>query len=113
MSTNGRPNAPVLTQPVVTNSEIETGRPFTVQAIEQWIVNYLADLLEISADEIETEVPFDTYGLDSSAAVGLTGDLEDWLGQEVDPTLLYDYPTVASLSVHLSEAQQENSHDNN
>ena len=74
---------------------------------------YLSDLLEFSADEIEIDVPFDTYGLDSSAAVGLTGDLEDWLGQEIDPTLLYDYPTVESLAVHLSDAQKERSYDNN
>jgi acyl-CoA synthetase (AMP-forming)/AMP-acid ligase II len=42
------------------------------------------------------------YGLDSSAAVGLTGDLEDWLETEIDPTLLYDYPTVEAIVKHLS-----------
>ncbi|MEL6606584.1 MAG: acyl carrier protein, partial [Cyanobacteria bacterium J06614_10] len=42
-------------------------------------------------------------GLDSSAAIGLTGDLEDWLGQSVDPTLLYDYPTVDALVAYLCE----------
>ncbi|MEL6553181.1 MAG: acyl carrier protein [Cyanobacteria bacterium J06621_11] len=71
-------------------------------SIRQWIVIYLSDLLEISANEIDTEIPFDSYGLDSSAAIGLTGDLEDWLGQEVDPTLLYDYPTVESLVDYLA-----------
>ncbi|MEL6158595.1 MAG: acyl carrier protein [Cyanobacteria bacterium J06623_5] len=74
------------------------------EQIQEWIVCYLSDLLEISTDEIETDVPFDTYGLDSSAAIGLTGDLEDWLGQSVDPTLLYDYPTVDALVAHLCEA---------
>lgn len=73
----------------------------TVEEIREWIVAYLVALLEVSGDEIETDVPFDTYGLDSSAAIGLTGDLEDWLGREVDPTLLYDYPTVEALAAHL------------
>ncbi|MEL6853899.1 MAG: acyl carrier protein [Cyanobacteria bacterium J06607_13] len=73
------------------------------EQVQAWIVSYLADLLEISADELETDVPFDTYGLDSSAAIGLTGDLEDWLGQSVDPTLLYDYPTVDALVAYLCE----------
>lgn len=73
----------------------------SVETVRDWIVNYLADLLEISSNDIETDVPFDSYGLDSSAAIGLTGDLEDWLGQQVDPTLLYDYPTVDALSAHL------------
>lgn len=71
--------------------------------IQAWISSYLADLLEIDADEIDITVPFDSYGLDSAVAVGMTGDLEDWLGQPLDPTLLYDYPTVESFAHHLAE----------
>jgi acyl carrier protein len=70
--------------------------------IQDWIVAYLANLLEIEPEEVDVTIPFDRYGLDSSAAVGLTGDLEDWLGTEIDPTLLYDYPTVEALVQHLS-----------
>ncbi|OKH21107.1 phosphopantetheine-binding protein [Hydrococcus rivularis NIES-593] len=70
--------------------------------IQDWIVTYLADLLETEPEEIDVTIPFDRYGLDSSAAVGLTGDLENWLGTEVEPTLLYDYPTVEALVEHLS-----------
>jgi acyl carrier protein len=71
--------------------------------IKAWVVDYLADLLETDPEEIDVTIPFDRYGLDSSAAVGLTGDLEDWLGAEVQPTLLYDYPTVEALVEHLSK----------
>ena len=62
--------------------------------VQNWIVNYLAELLEVDPDSIDVKIPFDRYGLDSSAAIGMTGELEDWLGTEIDPTLLYDYPTV-------------------
>lgn len=71
--------------------------------IQAWIVSYLAQLLEIDPDEINVTIPFDRYGLDSSVAVGLTGDLEDWLGRKLDPTLLYDYPTIQDLAQHLAE----------
>ncbi|WP_026736725.1 acyl carrier protein [Fischerella sp. PCC 9605] len=74
----------------------------TAAEIKAWIVSYLADLLEVAPEEVDVTIPFDRYGLDSSAAVGLTGDLQDWLGYEVDPTLLYDYPTIESLVQHLS-----------
>lgn len=74
----------------------------TVAEIQTWIVSYIADLLEVDSEEIEVTIPFDRYGLDSSAAVGLTGDLEDWLGCELDPTLLYDYPTIEALVQHLN-----------
>ena len=74
----------------------------TAAEIQDWLVSYVAELLEVDSEEIDVTIPFDRYGLDSSAAVGLTGDLEDWLGKEVDPTLLYDYPTVEALVQHLS-----------
>ncbi|MEM6610979.1 MAG: acyl carrier protein [Cyanobacteria bacterium P01_C01_bin.72] len=75
----------------------------TAEEIQTWTVSYLAELLEIKPDEIDVTIPFDRYGLDSSAAVGMTGDLEEWLGYELDPTLIYDYPTIKSLAVHLSK----------
>ncbi len=70
--------------------------------IQAWVVSYLAQLLDVEPEEVEVTIPFDRYGLDSSAAVGLTGDLGDWLGHEIDPTLLYDYPTIKALVQHLS-----------
>ncbi|MEM6599612.1 MAG: acyl carrier protein [Cyanobacteria bacterium P01_C01_bin.69] len=73
------------------------------QDIQSWMVNYLSDWLELDPEDVETDVPFDSYGLDSSAAIGMTGDLEEWLGKEVDPTFIYDYPTVAALAQHLAQ----------
>jgi acyl carrier protein len=70
--------------------------------IQSWIAAYLADLLEVDAEDVDISLPFDRYGLDSSVAIGLTGDLEDWLATRLDPTLLYDYPTVAALAKHLA-----------
>ena len=84
------------------NLQVTTKQPPTTAEIQAWIVSYLAELLEVDPDEVDVTIPFDRYGLDSAAAVGLTGDLEEWLGKEVDPTVLYDYPTIASLVKHLS-----------
>ena len=75
----------------------------TTAQILAWLISYLAELLEIEPDEVDITIPFDRYGLDSSVAVGMTGDLEDWLGRELDPTLVYDYPTVELLAQHLAE----------
>ncbi len=86
---NGKENAPK--------------KPATAAEIQGWLVFYMAELLEIEPDEVDVAIPFDRYGLDSSAAVGMTGDLEEWLGYELDPTLIYDYPTIEALAGHLSE----------
>ena len=78
----------------------------TTTEIQAWLVSYLAELLEIEPEEVEVTIPFNRYGLDSSAAVGLTGDLEEWLGSELDPTLMYDYPTIKALTENLAATVQ-------
>ncbi len=74
--------------------------------IQTWLVDYLAEALEIDAKEIDPEVPFQDYGLDSSAAVTLTGDLGEWLDRELDPTLLVDYITIKQLSEYLGSTEE-------
>ncbi|BAZ49187.1 hypothetical protein NIES4103_17980 [Nostoc sp. NIES-4103] len=80
------------------------GTQVTAAKIKEWLVQYLSELLEISSEKIDAKNTFERYGLDSSAAMVLTGDLGDWLGKELDPTLVYDYPTIAALAEHLAEA---------
>lgn len=98
-------NSQLMTAPVL-ESNIATGKSNglpTAAEIQTWIVSYLADLLEIDPDEVNVKIPFDRYGLDSAVAVGMTGDLEDWLERKLDPTLLYDYPTIETFAQHLAE----------
>lgn len=71
--------------------------------IEEWLIEYLAQILEVDPDEMDVTVPFDRYGLDSAQAIGMIGELEEWLGEEIDPTLPYDYPTIESLAQHLAD----------
>ena len=75
--------------------------PPTKAEVQDWIVFHLAELVEVDSDEIDVTIPFDRYGLDSSEAIGMTGELEDWLGQELHPTLLYDYPTIERLAKYV------------
>ena len=70
--------------------------------IQDWLVAYLSKELNISADEIDVKTPFDRYGLSSMTAVLMTGEMEDWLGRTLDPTLPYDYPTIETMAQHLA-----------
>jgi acyl carrier protein len=71
--------------------------------IELWLVDYLTRLLKLEATEVRADATFDSFGLDSAATVGLTGDLSEWLRMEVDPSVAYDHPTITSLSKYLAE----------
>lgn len=71
--------------------------------IKSWLVDYLANLLELPKDQINTKVEFERMGLDSSSAVAMTGDLEVGLGIRIDTTAAYDFSTVEKLAAHLAK----------
>jgi acyl carrier protein len=75
----------------------------SLEEIQDWLIAYMAELLEVNIDKVDISTPFERYGLDSSAMVVLSGDLQAWLGCELDPTLLYDYPTIQALVSYLVE----------
>jgi len=70
--------------------------------IQQWLTERIADLLKTQPTEIDSELPFSFYGLDSVSALGLSGDLESWLRRKLEPTLTWDYPTITQLSEYLA-----------
>ncbi|MCG3198131.1 MAG: hypothetical protein GHCLOJNM_02625 [bacterium] len=74
----------------------------TAAEIQDWLVAKLAQELEIDPRDIDAREPFSTYGLSSVLAVSLSGDLEDWLGRPLSPTLAFDYPSIEALAGHLS-----------
>jgi acyl carrier protein len=79
------------------------GTVITASDIDLWLIDYLADLLEVPAESIDPTANFQELGLDSSLAISLTGDLEEWLGRRINPTLLYTHTTIESLSSGLAE----------
>ncbi|MGK7902713.1 MAG: acyl carrier protein [Hormoscilla sp.] len=97
------PHMPTDLVPNTDNGHVAAPKsPPSVTEIKAWLVSYVAEMLEIEPSEVDISLEFNDYGLDSSAAVGITGDLEEWLERELDPTLLYDYPTIESLGQHLA-----------
>ncbi|MDH6098908.1 acyl carrier protein [Anabaenopsis sp. FSS-46] len=69
--------------------------------IEHWLIDKLASLLGIDSEDIDLGKSIFTYGLDSSVALSLTGELETLLDLELDPTLLWEYPIIAELTEYL------------
>jgi acyl-CoA synthetase (AMP-forming)/AMP-acid ligase II/acyl carrier protein len=82
---------------------VSSGEASREEVVRAWLVEKLSRQLNIAAKQIDARRPFAEYGLDSAAVVGLAGDLEDYLGRELSPTLVYDYPTIESLSQYLAE----------
>ena len=88
-SSNGQPNNE---QPQISQEDFK-----------YYLTHHLTKYLKIAPEDIETEVPFSDYGLDSSVALSLTGDLEEWLGIEIEPDVFWRYPSIDSLAEFFAE----------
>lgn len=74
-----------------------------VGAIRERCVSFVAQLLSEKKEAIDADAEFDRLGLDSAMAVAMILDLEEWLGVEVSPSLLFDHTTIAMLAGHLAD----------
>ncbi len=74
----------------------------TAAAIGEHCVSFVAGLLSESKKAIDPAVEFDRLGLDSAMAVAMIFDLEEWLGIELSPSLLFEHTTISRLAAHLA-----------
>ncbi|WP_067809619.1 acyl carrier protein [Nocardia beijingensis] len=74
-------------------------RPTTIQ---DWLVRRVADYTERAPHEVDPLVPLAELGLDSVSAVGLCGEIEERWSLEADPTLVFEYPTIADIAAYIA-----------
>jgi acyl carrier protein len=72
-----------------------------------WLTTQLASYLEVSTTAVNPMVPLAEMGVDSVHAIGLVGDIEMQFDIDVDPTLIFDYPTLARIAEFISTAVAE------
>jgi len=75
----------------------------TVDEVRGWLVSRIAKRLTMEPEEIPTDQPVTRLGIDSTEAVVISGELQEWLGRRVPPTVVWDHPTIDALARHLGE----------
>ena len=70
--------------------------------IENWLIQQIGTLKKIDQGQIDVHSPFVSYGLSSTDAVALSGELQELLDRTLSPSLVYEYPSIDQLAVHLS-----------
>lgn len=73
--------------------------------VEMWLRNQVAAKTKTEPAGIDRQAPFAQFGLDSLDAVRLSGELGAWLHCRLSPTVIYDYPSIAALAAHLTQAK--------
>ena len=99
-----------LKRPVV-DSALGGHAPAGPQAVEDVFAvvrESVARTMQFSIDEIDPTKEFGAMGLTSLLALELRNRLERALGRPLSATLAWNYPTVATLSAHLSGADKPN-----
>lgn len=74
-------------------------RPTTVH---EWLIERVADYTDRAPHQVDPTVPLAELGLDSVSAVSLCGEIEDRWTLDVDPTLVFDFPTITDIAAHLT-----------
>jgi acyl-CoA synthetase (AMP-forming)/AMP-acid ligase II/3-oxoacyl-(acyl-carrier-protein) synthase len=74
--------------------------------IEQWLVERIAATAGLDRAALDVRRPFAAFGLGSVQAVALAAALEEWLGQPLSATLVYDHPTIPELARFLAGEEE-------
>ncbi|MBL8150709.1 MAG: type I polyketide synthase, partial [Blastocatellia bacterium] len=71
--------------------------------LENYVKQHIAYVLQLTAEEIDSEAPLQTLGLDSIMAVELRNRLESDLNTTLSATMIWSYPTVKAVALHLAD----------
>jgi acyl carrier protein len=75
--------------------------------ILSWLTSQLASYLEMPTSAISPMVPLAEMGVDSVHAISLVGDVEAHFDIDVDPTMIFDYPTLSHIAEYIHTAVSE------
>ncbi len=73
----------------------------SVEDVRDWLTRTVAHVSGVDATQVDPTVSFASYGITSTDAVGISGELEELLGVALAPTLLYEYSSINQLAAHL------------
>ncbi|UGT52766.1 polyketide synthase Pks13 [Nocardia asteroides] len=79
----------------------------SVAELREWLRRWVADATGQSIDAITVDRPMEEFGLASRDALALGGDIEDFTGVTLAPTVIYQHPTIASLAEIIVNGEPE------
>ena len=87
--------------PTSPNCMIMTTNPISEANIHEFLKARIATETHTTPDRIDIHTPLTTYRLDSVVTVTLAVDLEEWLNASFDPSIFWEFATIADLSAWL------------
>ncbi|MFI9568126.1 SDR family NAD(P)-dependent oxidoreductase [Streptomyces rishiriensis] len=75
-----------------------TPSPATAEGVRAWLATAIAEQGALDPADIGPDRPIAEFGLGSRQLVSLAAGLSSLVGRPLDPSLLYNHPTVASIA---------------
>lgn len=75
--------------------------------VKAWLSEYLSREHAIDPDRVRLKTTFSELGIDSATGVAMTLDVGQWLEIEIEPTVIFDYPTVELFCSHVEHIHQQ------
>jgi acyl carrier protein len=75
------------------------------QELREWLVTFVADVLDVSRDEVDPNAFWESLGVDSAMTLVLVADLSVVLGSEVRPIEVLENPTINAVVEHMTAVQ--------
>ncbi|WSJ19739.1 polyketide synthase Pks13 [Nocardia sp. NBC_01327] len=79
----------------------------SVGELREWLRRWVADATGQPLEQITTDRPLEEFGLSSRDGLALGGDIEDLTGVVLNPTIVFQHPTIASLSERVINGEPE------
>jgi len=93
------------------NSLIKSSNSATTKNIQQYVndavVECLSSTLKMSGDDIEPQIAFSDYGLDSILGVNFVDQINKQLSISLNTAIIFDHSSVERLSGHISKTRAQ------
>lgn len=90
--------------PALDSQDAPPAGPRSRQEIEQWMIATIANRVDLPQSRVQVSTPFLEFGIGSLDTVQIAAELEEWLGQPISPTSIYNYPNIQSLARWLGDS---------
>lgn len=74
----------------------------STEDIQDWLVGFVANLLDVPPELISVTMPFESLGVDSATTLVMAADLSEWLRVELSPVEVFEYSTIRTLADRLA-----------
>ena len=88
-------------------SKLKQPQADTPGQIESWLADLVAQSLDMSASQLDTNAHLSRYGLDSVSTVSIMTVISDMTGLVISENALLEYPTISLLAGHIRTQASE------